>query len=208
MSEYDTRTHLFVVKSQHLLGYHWGSGTRQIQIAECWTQRHSSVIPGQAAAFAPGYFPPYAGSPGTTELCNPVLNAVLGFVWSQLGHATTHYGCIMPAQARLKSNEYATDAHVSQCVMHFTLDYAAFSPCFPRLRISGRSAYRLSSIKTLLIQQQAAHATGPLPPYESMLDQDMTATTKVRWTVITVSTCPLEKSRPVQLNCKCTDLAN
>jgi len=47
--------------------------------------------------------------------------------------AATQYGCIIPPQARLKSNKYATKTHVSQTVVLFIFWFGSFSSCFLRL---------------------------------------------------------------------------
>jgi len=66
----------------------------------------------------------------------------------------------------------------------------------------------------IVIYQDTSHlgagAYPSRPPLlsESLLDWDMKVTAKIPSTVSSVSTCPLEECSPVQLNSKCTDLAN
>jgi len=81
--------------------YHSRSGTPQIGIPERRRLRHGSGIHGEAAPFAAGYVLAYDQSSGTTEICNPVPNDVLGFLRGQLWQAVTHYECLIPGQARL-----------------------------------------------------------------------------------------------------------
>jgi len=44
---------------------------------------------------------PLISSSGTTEMCNPVQNDIVGFLWGQLWQAATHYECLIPGQARI-----------------------------------------------------------------------------------------------------------
>ena len=108
LSEYETSAHLCVAKLQCVQEYHSLLGTPQIGIPEHRKLRHGSGIHGKAAPFAAGYVLAYHlaydWSSGTTEICKPVQNDVLGFPWGQLWQAATHYECVIPGQAHLNSN--------------------------------------------------------------------------------------------------------
>ena len=63
-------------------------------------------------AFGAGYRVAKDWISSTSQICNSVQNDVFGIVWSQLWQAATHYGCIIPAQGRLRSDKFATKVHV------------------------------------------------------------------------------------------------
>jgi len=103
VSEYERWTHLFVAKPQLLLAYHYSSGTPLICIPESRKLRHGSDILGSNSPFAAVVFLADDWRLCTTEIFNPVQNDLLGYVWSQLWQAASHYGCVITAQTHCKS---------------------------------------------------------------------------------------------------------
>jgi hypothetical protein len=105
LSEYETWAHIFLAKPQLLLAYHWSSGTHVICIPESQKLKLGLGNHRSNAAFAAGICQVYDGRSCTTEILNSVQNELLGYEWSQLWHAASHYECIIPADARLKSDK-------------------------------------------------------------------------------------------------------
>ena len=195
-------------KPSLLQAYHRCLGTPEIRIADYWMLRDGLGIHDYAVASTPRYFIACDWSSGTTEICNPVHNDVLGFVWSKLWQAATHYGWIIQARAHIKIDRQTTEAHVPQDIVQFILLFASFSLCFLGLQICGGSAPGLSSIMTLHIQVQAAHTCQPMLNDESVLDWDVKAPAEMPWTVNSISTVCWRKVAPTQLYQDCTNLAH
>jgi hypothetical protein len=120
---------VIVVKLQLLLPYYRRSGRLKICIEECRILRHGSCIHGLAAAFPAGYFLASDWSSGTSKIYHPVENDIFRFVWSHHWQAVTRCGCLIPAQTHLESANYATQAHVSQSVVHCIFYFPPFSSC-------------------------------------------------------------------------------
>ena len=112
VSDYETWAHIFVAKPQLLLPYHGCYGTPRTRIPESRMLRHGWGFPGSNAVFAARVLLAHDWRSSTTEIFNPVQNELLGYVWSQLRQAADHYGCVIPVQARLKSDKIATEEHV------------------------------------------------------------------------------------------------
>jgi hypothetical protein len=115
--------------------------------------RHGSGIHGEPAPFAAGYVLACDlandWNSGTTEICNPVQNDVLGFQWYQLWQAATHCECRIPGQERLNCDNTHPKHMFPTSYWTFYFSFSSFSSCFLRLWISGCCAHKFSSLKTL-----------------------------------------------------------
>jgi len=150
-SQYETQAHLFVRKPQNLVGYHSSLGILRICIPGSQLSRHGSGMNRSPADFGAVYSVAYNSSSDTTKIFNPVQNEVLVFVWNQLWQPSTDYRCMVPAQAHLTSETYASEAHAPQSTVHIISQFATFSSCFHDLWIGGHCAHTLASIKRLHI---------------------------------------------------------